>query len=198
MINQRSRIFFFSAPVFFTWVLLMSAGIARTQTLGEPEHFTASAVDINTGKIGRIEVQVNRWSTTAERTELTQTLFKKGPQALLEAVRDKRSVGRIYSTGSIGYDLRFAYQRKLPDGGREIVLATDRPMSVWELTNQPRSADYPFTWVQLQMRPDGTGDGKLAVAARIIGEEADRLIEVEDYALRPVRLNGVKSTKGNN
>lgn len=196
MTDHRSYTVRLAATVFLTWAFLSTAGTARAQTLGEPEHFTASAVDINTGRTGRIEIQVNRWSTAAERTELTQTLFKKGPEALLEAVRDARSVGRIYSTGSIGYDLRFAYQRKLPDGGREVILATDRPMSMWELTSQPRSADYPFTWLQLQMRPDGTGEGKLAVAARIIGEEADRLIEIEDYALRPVRLNEVRSTKG--
>ena len=94
-----------------------------------------------------------------------------------------RSVGRIYTPGSIGYDLRYAEERKLPDGGREIILATDRPMSFWEIVNRPRSAEYPFTWVQFTMRPDGTGEGKLAVAARIIGEEADDLIEVEDFAI---------------
>jgi hypothetical protein len=191
----RLRTAVFSATLFLVWTIVSSGGIGRAQTQGEPEHFTANAVDINTAQTGRIEIQVNRWSTQAERTGLMQTLFKKGSEALLEAVRDLRPVGRIYSTGSIGYDLRFAYQRKLPEGGREIVLATDRPMNFWELTNQPRSADYPFTWVQLQMRPDGTGEGKLAVAAKIIGEEADRLIEVEDYALRPIKLNNVRATK---
>ena len=196
MTRFRLRTAVFPAALLLVWTMVSSGGAVRAQTQGEAEHFTANAVDINTAQTGRIEIQVNRWSTQAERTGLMQTLFKKGSEALLEAVRDLRPVGRIYSTGSIGYDLRFAYQRKLPDGGREVVLATDRPMNIWELTNQPRSADYPFTWVQLQMRPDGTGEGKLAVAAKIIGEEADRLIEVEDYALRPIRLNNVRATKG--
>jgi hypothetical protein len=109
-----------------------------------------------------------------------------------------RSVGRIYTPGSIGYDLRFAEQRTLPDGAREIILATDRPMSFWEIVNQPRSAQYPFTWVQFRMQRDGTGQGKLAVAARIVGEEADDLIEVEDFATQPVRLENIKSEKGRN
>ena len=87
----------------------------------------------------------------------------------------------IYTPGSIGYELRYAQQQKLPDGGREIILATDQPMSFWEIVNSPRSAQYPFTWVQFKMKPDGNGDGKLAVAARIDGEEADQLIEVEDF-----------------
>ena len=87
---------------------------------------------------------------------------------------------------------------KLPDGGREIILATDQPMSFWEIVNSPRSAQYPFTWVQFKMKPDGNGDGKLAVAARIDGEEADQLIEVEDFAIYPVRLQNIRSTKDRN
>jgi hypothetical protein len=168
------------------------------QTRGEPEQFTASYVDINTGRTGPVEISVTRWSTAAERTTLQQTLFKKGQDALLDALRDMRSVGRIYTPGSIGYDLRFAAQRALPDGGRELIFATDRPMSFWELTNRPRSSQYPFTWVQFRVGPDGKGEGKIAVAARITGEEADDLIEVEDFAIQPVRLQNIRSRKNDN
>jgi hypothetical protein len=170
-----------------------AAGIAQTR--GEPEKFSASYVDINTGRTGPLQISVTRWSTDAERRTLHQTLFKKGQDALLEALRDMRPVGRIFTPGSIGWDLRYAEQRNLPDGGREIILSTDRPMSFWEITNRPRSSEYPFTWVQFRMRPDGTGQGKVAVAARIIGEEADDLIEVEDFAIQPVRLENIKSEK---
>ena len=188
----------FSAGAFIAVALICvfgwnSAGIAQTR--GEPEKFTASYVDINTGRTGPLEISITRWSTPGERTKLQQTLFKKGQDALLDALRDMRSVGRIYTPGSIGYDLRFAEQRSLPDGGREFIFATDRPMSFWELTNQPRSAQYPFTWVQFRVGRDGTGEGKIAVAARIIGEEADDLIEVEDFAIQPVRLQNIKSRK---
>lgn len=173
-----------------------SAGIAQTR--GEPEHFRASYIDLNTGRSGPVEISVTRWTTEAERTTLQQTLFKKGQDELLDAFRDGRSVGRIYTPGSIGYDLRFAEERALPDGGREIILATDRPMSFREITNRPISSEYPFTWVQFRMRPDGTGAGTVAFAARIIGEEADDLIEVEDFAITPVRLENIRSAKGRN
>ena len=189
----------FSAGAFITIALICvfgwnSAGIAQTR--GEPEQFDASYVDINTGRTGPVQISVTRWSTPAERATLQQTLFKKGQDALLEALRDMRSVGRISTPGNIGYDLRFAEQRALPDGGREIILATDRPMSFWEIVNKPRSSQYPFTWLQFRMRPDGTGQGKVAVAARITGEEADDLIEVEDFAIQPVRLENIRSKKG--
>jgi hypothetical protein len=172
-----------------------SAGIAQTR--GEAEHFVASYVDLNSGRTGPVEISITRWTTKDERSRLQQALFKKGQDELLDVLRDSRSVGRIYTPGSIGYDLRYAEQRPLPDGGREIILATDRPMSFWEITNRPRSSEYPFTWVQFRIRPDGTGEGTLAVAARIIGEEADDLIEVEDFAIQPVRLQNIRSKSSN-
>ena len=178
-------------------VVSWHVAVSTAQTLGEPEHFVASYVDLNTSRTGPVQMDVRRWSTEAERAALVQTLFKQGSNELLDKLRDMRSVGRIYTPGSIGYDLRYAQQTKLPDGGREIVLATDRPMGFWEIVNSPRSSQYPFTWVQFRMRPDGTGEGKLAVAARITGEEADQLIEVEDFAIYPVRLQNIKSRKDN-
>ena len=184
--------------ILLTCVLSWYSVPGLAQTRGEPVQFDASYVDLNSGRTGPVQISVTRWSTPAERTTLTQTLFKKGQEALLNTLRDMRPVGRIYTPGSIGYDLRYAEERKLPEGGREIILATDRPMSFWEVVNRPRSADYPFTWVQFKVSPDGTGEGKLAVAARIVGEEADDLIEVEDFAIHPVRLQNIKARKGHN
>ena len=180
------------------WVVSAYVAVGTAQTLGEPEHFNASYVDLNAGRTGPVEMSVTRWSTPGERTELMQTLFKQGSDRLLDQLRDMRSVGRIYTPGSIGYDLRYAYQRDLPDGGREIILATDRPMSFWEIRNAPRSTQYPFTWVQFKVDKDGKGEGKLAVAARITGEEADQLIEVEDFALYPVRLQNIRARRDSN
>ena len=179
-------------------VVSWHVAVGTAQTLGQPEHFTATYVDMNNSQTGPVEMDVRRWSTESERQELVQTLFKQGSDKLLDRLRDMHSVGRIYTPGSIGYDLRYASQRRLPDGGREIILATDRPMSFWEISNSPRSVQYPFTWVQFRMKPDGSGEGKLAVAARIMGEEADRLIEVEDFATYPIRLQNIRSKVDNN
>ena len=173
-----------------------SAGIAQSNS--EPEKFSASYVDINTGRSGPLQIAVTRWSTAAERATLQKRLFKQGQEAMLDTLRDMPSVGRISTPGNIGWDLRYAEQRALPDGGREIILATDRPMSIAEIMNKPRSSEYPFTWLQFRVQRDGTGQGKVAVAARITGEEADDLIEVEDFALQPVRLENIQSEKARN
>jgi hypothetical protein len=187
-----------SLVLILIWAFCLYSSAGFAQTSGEPAKFDASYVDLNSGRTGPVQISVTRWSTPAERKTLTQTLFKDGQDALLNTLRDMRSVGRINTPGNIGWDLRYAEERKLPDGGREIILATDRPMSFWEIVNRPTSSQYPFTWVQFKVGPDGTGEGKLAIAARIVGEEADDLIEVQDFAISPVRLQNIKARTGDN
>jgi len=178
-----------------TIIGLVSFSALPAADVGHAEKFTAAAVDMNTGQTGRIEISVTRWSTPGEREALVSTLIKNGQDALLEQLRDMRAVGRIYTPGSIGYELRLADQQKLPEGGRRIILTTDRPMSFWELINRPRSSEYPFTWVQLNLGPDGTGDGELAIAARVFADRPNRPIEVETFQIQPVRLQSVTASR---
>ena len=42
------------------------------------------------------------------------------------------------------------------------VLATDRPISFWEATHQPRTIDYPFTVIQMELDREGHGKGTLS------------------------------------
>jgi hypothetical protein len=168
---------------------------ARTQTMGQPEEFSAGAVDVNNGRTGMVQISVDRWSTPSERATLTSALLQKGPDGLLSAMQHVRPVGRIRTPDSIGYDLRYAMQRPGRDGGRDIVLATDRPINFWEAVNRPRSINYPFTLIQIQMNPDGKGEGKLAVAAKITADEDTKAIEIENFQTQPVTLVNVKSEK---
>jgi len=146
-------------------------------------------------RTGTVEIVVSRWSSESEQARLTEVLLEKGSDAVLEALRDTPRVGYIRTSNSIGYDLHFA--RVLPgeDGGRRIVLATDRPIRLWEAANQPRSIDYPFTLIELRVNGEGEGEGKMSIAAKIVGNKALKSIELEDYANEPVRLMGVRSDR---
>ena len=81
------------------------------------------------------------------------------------------------------------------DGGRRIVLVTDRPISFWEAANQPRSIDYPFTLIELRLNRDGEGEGKMSIATKITGNRTFNLIELENYATQPVQLMAVRTSK---
>ena len=175
--------------------LLLIGSWAAAQTHGEREEFTAVAiVNNNLGSgAGTVQIQINRWSTDAERTTLVNTLLQKGPNALLEELRDARAVGTIRTPDSLGYDLRYAHQVPTEEGGRRIVIATDRPIGFWEARNQPRSIDYPFTVIQMQIGRDGKGQGTMSYATKIRAH--DNTIELENIATSPVMLTEIQARK---
>ena len=160
--------------------------------MGQPEEFNAVAiVNNNLGSgAGRVIMRVERWSTEAERTRLTAAL-QKGSDALLDVLRDQRSVGTIRTPDSLGYDLRYAHQEPGEDGGRRIVIATDRPIGFWEARNQPRSIDYPFTVIQMEIGKDGEGKGTLSFATKVMPR--GNVIILENFATSPVMLTKIEA-----
>ena len=46
---------------------------ASAQTMGTPERYSASAININNGQAGNIDITVNRWSTDKQRDTLMAT-----------------------------------------------------------------------------------------------------------------------------
>ena len=105
-------------------VVSWHVAVGTAQTLGDPEHFVASYVDLNTGRTGPVEMDVRRWSTEAERAALMDTLFKQGSHALLDKLRDMRPVGRIYTVRS---------------ATSCVTLSSKRPMAVAKLFLPPIS-----------------------------------------------------------
>jgi hypothetical protein len=100
--------------------------------MGTPEHLTATAMDINTGRSSGVEIDVTRWSTDTERERLLSVLYELGPEKLLNTLRDLPKVGGIRTFNSLAWDLHYARHAPLPDGGERVVIATDRPVSFRE------------------------------------------------------------------
>jgi len=160
-----------------------------------PETFTANAVDISNttprATSTLVDLHIQRYSTDAEREKLMSVFEKKGQDGLLDALQDLPVVGYIKTPTSLRYDLHFARQAPLPEGGRKIILLTDRHMAMWEVVNQTRTVDYPFTLVQLQLGADDRGVGKASIATKI-SKSKDGVIELENFANIPVALNNVR------
>jgi hypothetical protein len=176
-------------------VAALSGMLSHAQTLGEPEEFTAIAIKNNNlgSGAGTVLIKVTRWSTEAERSRLLQALKTKGQDKLLDELQGMKSVGTIRTPDSLAYDLRYAHQQPGEDGGSQIVLATDRPIGFWEATNRPRTIQYPFTVIQMQMGRDGTGKGTLSYATKIVARK--NVIELEDFATKPIMLTDIRSKK---
>jgi hypothetical protein len=183
-----------------TSMLLPAAALAavvvtppRTQAKTEPVlQLRAFAVDMNGGRSGTLDITIERWSTDEERAKLLAVLTEKGADKLTDALHDVRPrAGYIRTSWSLGWDLGYAREIPLPDGGRRIIIATDRPMSFREAANQPRSADYEFLLIEIRLGSDGKGQGKLAAAAKIEYDKETNTVQVENYGNQPVRLTEV-------
>lgn len=161
-----------AAAIGALWLGVVPA--ARSGVAGNPpalpERLTGFAVSL--GGIHRpsasatVNIDITRWSTDRERDHLLDVLKQKGPTALLTALQRTPRVGTIRTPDSLAYDLHFARETPWGDGGRRIVLVTDRPMHFWEVAHQARSVDYPFTVIEVRLDHAGRGEGKLSVATR--------------------------------
>jgi hypothetical protein len=187
-----------------TVAIIASGAVAEAQN---DERLSISALAINMGTISTarnaqvVDITVDRWSSPEEREQLIVTMLEKGPEALLRALQKVPVKGRFRIPGwqgpdphqlGLGHDLRYAWQVPLPEGGRRIVIITDRYIGFQEARAQPRTIDYPFTLFEIRVNKAGEGEGKMAVATKISFDKSKRQIELENYGSEPVRLNSVK------
>ena len=188
--------------LFATLIGLPCAAIG--QTSGEKLEISAFAVNmsnIGTGASAPVEITVERWSTAEQRQRLIDTMLAKGPDALLKELQKMPSTGRFRVPGvtgrdplqlGLGWDLRYAWQEPAPEGGRRIVIATDRFISFAEAVQRPRVSDYPFTLFEIQVDKNGEGMGKVSFATKINFDKDKNVIVLENFTSEPVRLNNVR------
>ena len=176
---------------FLAMTAVLAGGVVA-QSNAPPEEFNAVAIRNDNLGAGadRVIIRVTRWSSEAERTRLAGAL-QKGPDTLLDELQDQKSVGTIRTPDSLGYDLRYAHQEPAEDGGRRIVIATDRPIGFWEQRDQPRSIQYPFTVIQIEIDKNGEGKGTLSYATKVMPR--GDIIVLENFSTAPIMLRDVRA-----
>ena len=110
----------------------------------EAFQFTANAVNmsnIGTPGASQVEITVNRYTTDEARDRLMATFRENGASGLLKTLQSEPPVGNIRAPGSLSYDLRYAKQLPGEEGGRRIVLATDRPVGFADVFQRLESED---------------------------------------------------------
>ena len=162
--------------------------------------FDAQAVNLDApaGAVtGPVQIQITRWSTDAERDQINNAIKERGADKLLDVVKDLEPVGRITTPGSIGFDLRYARRGVVggPGGNEQIIVVTDRPMGFRERATKARSIDYPFTVIELRMKPNGEGEGKMSLATKVNLNTLTNSLELENYTISPITLQHVRRSK---
>lgn len=184
-------------------VLLLAPATASVRAQQEQLEIDAFAINMSniaTGANARVDITINSWSSAEEREQLITTMIEKGSGALLKALQKTPVKGRFRIPTarppdphhlSLGLDIHYAWQAPLPEGGKRIVLVTDRYIGFQEARNQPRSTDYPFSLIEIHVDKDGKGEGKMAVATKISFDKEKKVMELENYSSEPVRLNNL-------
>jgi len=106
--------------------------------------------------------------------------------------------GNFRAPGQLGWDIRFARHYPTEEGGERVVLATDRRIGFLEEAKQPRSIDYPFTIIEMQLNRAGEGKGTMSLATKVILDKKKNMITLENFELQPVLLTQVKRTSSFN
>jgi hypothetical protein len=159
-----------------------------------PELLRLRAFAVNTNNSLRtrtIHIVIERWSTPEESARLKAVFVESGADELLSALQRVRPrCGYVRTSNSLGWDIWYARETPLSEGGRKIVLATDRPVGMWEASNSGRSMDYQFSLAEMRLPAEGKGQGKAIPAAKLTLDN-DGGLEIENYQAQPVRLNEI-------
>jgi hypothetical protein len=89
----------------------------------------------------QVQILINRWSTDEERQMVLNATTDKDKRSVAEALASLDPVGYFREISKRGYDLRYA--RTTTEGDKSVViLATDRPISMFEATQSTRSSKH--------------------------------------------------------
>lgn len=185
-------------PVILILVLLLATASAPAARQDRPvlEEFSAILTNIsNVGGFGitPLTIRIRRWTGDEENERLLAVLRDHGQRQFLDALTDAEPVGSIMTPTSLRYEFFYARQSPTEEGGRRIMLISDRPMTITERMSGAITREYPFTVIDLRLDEDGTGEGTLSqlVQLRLIGN----FLGIENLATGPMRLNEVKKVK---
>jgi hypothetical protein len=125
---------------------LLVVGSTLGLSANKPETIDASAMGTGTqvGEHIDITLNINDYSTLADKQMLVQAFEKGKNQGLVDALSKMKAAGHIEVTGTLGYDC--SYIRMIPTPtGRKIRFVTNRLLSFGEVYRDSRSTAYDLT-----------------------------------------------------
>jgi hypothetical protein len=171
---------------------------ADSQTNADTVRFSATLINMEApaGSVATpVDILLERWSSDQERDQVMNAMLEGTSDKLLDVVRKLPRIGSIHTPGSLGWDLRYARHGAGTDGRDRITILTDRPISFFEARERPRSADYPFTVIELRIGSDGRGEGQMMLGTKITMDRATGTLIMENYNIQQLSLNNVRREK---
>ena len=177
-------------------VLAAPAAMAKKEKKPVVDQFTGTLVTMTgataRGLGERVTIWIDEYTTDEIAQSLMKTLADGGQTALRDALQNHRA-GRLRVGTNTSYPLAVARQRIASDG-RVILLATNSPLTGYQLNQGLRSQDYPIGFIELKLKTDGTGEGTVVGMAKVSFDENNNL-SIASYGTQPSRLMNVETVK---
>jgi len=159
--------------------------------------YTAWALNMLGGGGGTtVTIGIYRWSSDAERTALINVLKTEGNAEMVADMSQLPQVGYIYTQGTLAYALFYARENTLPDGSKQVVLASNRPISFGGAVSPGARQQYNLGVVEMRFpKSGGDGEGKIILQGMASIDDKTGKIEVNNYSGQPTRLMQIKEQK---
>jgi hypothetical protein len=143
------------------------------------------------GGLGQpVTIWIDEYTSDEVAQSLMKTLADGGQIALRDALQNHRA-GRIRVGENTSYPLAIARQHVGSDG-RIVRLATNSPLTGYQLNQGLRSQDYPISFIELKLKADGTGEGTVVGMAKVSFDD-EKNLSIASFGTQPSRLMNVET-----
>jgi hypothetical protein len=156
--------------------------------------YTAWALNMLGGGGGTtVTIGIYRWSSDSERAALINILKTEGNAELVADMSQLPQVGYIFTQGTLAYALFYSRENTLPDGSKQVVLATNRPISFGGAIAPGAQQRYNLGVIEMRFpKGGGDGEGKIILQGMAKMDDQTGKIEIENYGGQPTRLMQIK------
>ncbi len=191
--------------VVFALALFMTGLAPATAEEHLTERYQANvmvAAGAGAGSATSIDITIKSWTTEEEREQILSEIIESTSlqkrnrnRAVARALRGASKVGFVAPRASHSWPLHYAREFKLADGGRRVLLATDRPVTFAEAYGNLQAGDFDVTIIELSFDKDGNGEGILSLGTEVTWNAETEKLEVTNFSSQPIRLGNVRQIK---
>jgi hypothetical protein len=193
MIRTRPKV-----AVLVGLALLLAPVVAAKKKEQRPavDEFTGTLVTMDgttaKGPGDRVTIWIEEYTTDDVTQSLMKTLADGGQTALGDALKNQRA-GTLRVGTSTSYTLSVARQR-IDFEDRVVQLVTSGPLRGFPLNPGVRPQDYPFGFIEVRLRPDGTGQGTVVGMVKLAFDR-EKNLRSASYGTQSASLTNVETVR---
>ncbi len=164
-------------------LIIFSLSAAATGQERKREYVMAVAQGTSTqlGRMVDITLIINEVSTADDQKVLLAAFQEKGSEGLANTLHKMHAKGRISITGTLGFDVNYIREFKMPDGSRKIRFVTDRPITFGEAWTMSRSSDYNLSMGEIVLAKDKKNNSGMVVPAAQFKIDKENELSIEAF-----------------